>query len=242
MAQFTHLLGSIYPLPEASWSKTPFSSHIKFQFCFCSSFFVLSLKVHQPVRLKVSQGARSLELLLCSSTRASEPECLNRICGDGARGEHSLFYMTVLNEKFYVQTKLQTVDAVLIAGGKLGPDFICLRRIAACDYRCHIRRKQLSILFAKAKEITGERLSRMCQSLKRVGFDKAGVQPDQIKFQEELSSLQLDLTIAYLRRVIHKGPIGWRKQHLQRRLTPGTCTKTSSFKAYVLTSLTSWAC
>lgn len=98
-----------------------------------------------------------------------------------------------------MQIKHQTEDVVLIAGGKLRSDFICLKRIAACGYRCHMRRLQLSTLFAKAKEITRERLSRMCQSSERVRFDKAGLQPDQMKFQEQLTSLQLDLSLTYPR-------------------------------------------
>lgn len=96
-----------------------------------------------------------------------------------------------------MQTRHQTKDAVLTAAGKLRTDFICLKRVSVCGYRCHMGRLQLSTLFAKAKEITRERLSRTrtCQSSEQVKFDKAGLQPDQIKFQEQLSSLQLDLSL-----------------------------------------------
>lgn len=107
-----------------------------------------------------------------------------------------------------MQTKHQSEAALLVAGAKLRPDFICLKRTAVRRYRCHIRRLQLSTLFARAKEITRERLSRMCQSLERVRFDKAGLQPDQIKFQEQLSSLQLNLSLTYSPKVMGKGQIG----------------------------------
>lgn len=104
-----------------------------------------------------------------------------------------------------MQTERQTEEAVWLAGGKLGTDFICLRRISVCGYRCHMGRLQLSTLFAKAKEITRERLSGTCQSSEPVRVDKAGLQPEQIKFQEELSSLQLTYPS---RQVTREGAIG----------------------------------
>lgn len=65
-------------------------------------------------------------------------------------------------------------------------------------------------------------MSRLCQSLERIKFDKAGLQPDQIKFQEQFRGFQQDLSLTYSSKVIRKGPIGWRKWHHQRRLTPGS--------------------
>lgn len=105
-----------------------------------------------------------------------------------------------------VQTKNQVEDVVWLAGNKLRPDFSCLKRSTVCGYRCHNGRLHLRTLFVKAKEITPERLSRIYQSSEQVEFDEAGVQPDQIKFQEQPSSLQLDLAHAHPHEVLHKGP------------------------------------
>lgn len=93
MAQFTHLLGSIYPLPEASWSKTLFSSHIKFRFFFCSFLGAggtFSLTVYHPVCVKVFPSSPSRELFLCSSVR--EYEWLELTYGHGATPVHRAYF------------------------------------------------------------------------------------------------------------------------------------------------------
>lgn len=140
-----------------------------------------------------------------------------------------------------MQTEHHTEEAVWLAGGELGGDFICLRRVSVCGYRCHMGRLRLSTLFARAKEITRERLCGTCQSSEPVRVDKAGLQPEQIKFQEELSRLQLTYPS---RKVTREGAIGWRKRHHQRWLTPGsaerraeaaTGTETPPLKVYILT-------
>lgn len=102
MAQFTHLLGSIYPLPEASWSKTLFSSHIKFRFFFCSFFLGGGYFFFEGVSFSMSE---SRELFLCSSVR--EYEWLELTYGDSATLVHGLILHDV-----EVQTKNQMEDVV----------------------------------------------------------------------------------------------------------------------------------